>query len=74
MTKKYTEKELESAMTEQYETGYHNGWASATDQLELILMRFENRKDSWTWREIHDAIRKAERDELKLSPIKGEQK
>lgn len=71
--KKYTEEELESAMTQEYDTGYHNGWAAATDELESILIQFENRKDSWTWEEIHNAMRKAEREELNLPPTKGKQ-
>lgn len=72
MTKKYTEKELESAMTQEYDAGYHNGWAAATDELESILIQFEHRKETWTWTDIHNAMRKAEREELDLPPIKGE--
>jgi len=74
MTKKYTEKDLELAMAQEYDAGYHNGWASATDELESILIQFEHRKEPWTWEDIHNAMRKAEREELNLPPIKGEQK
>lgn len=74
MTKKYTREELVSAMAREYNTGYHNGWVSATDELEWILIAFENKKDSWTWEEIHNAMRKAEREKLNLPLIKGEQK
>ena len=66
MSNKYTEKELGLAMAEEYDTGYHNGWTMAVEEVESILLRFEERKDPWAWQEVYAAIAKAKQDELKV--------
>jgi hypothetical protein len=64
--KRYSEKELGLAMDAEYDTGYYNGWTTAVEEVESILTKFGDSKDSWTMEEVLDAINKAKQSELSV--------